>query len=207
MDRYGYNPDIYQAWDTGGNNLAVRLVQDGMKLQVCRPGFVDGRNAILAADVALTGGANQCEIWRGFVKRGLGFSADQGSSLNRFDGVESFDFPSACTAAQFGGFQKPIKPAPEVTTWEAGDVIPAKFSVTGDTSTMTIDTQPVDCGTLEPTGEAPIPLASPGSTDLTVTGNKFHLNWQTDEARAGSCRRLTVRIPAESDAVANFSFY
>ena len=79
--------------------------------------------------------------------------------------------------------------------------------MTGDTSTMTIDTQPVDCGTLEPTGEAPIPVASPGSTDLTVTGNKFHLNWQTDEAWAGSCRRLTVRIPAESDAVANFSFY
>ena len=37
-------------------------------------------NAILLADQALTGGDNQCVIWAGFAKRGLGFSANQGSS-------------------------------------------------------------------------------------------------------------------------------
>jgi hypothetical protein len=68
----GFNPDIYGAWNTGGNNLANQLIMDGMKLQPCSPGFVDGRNAILAADQALTGGANQCIIWKAFAKRGLG---------------------------------------------------------------------------------------------------------------------------------------
>ena len=72
----------------------VQLVIDGMKLQPCSPGFVDGRNAILQADQLLTNGANQCEIWRGFAKRGLGASASQGSSNDRTDGVSAFDLPA-----------------------------------------------------------------------------------------------------------------
>lgn len=206
VHKHGYNPNVYEGWATGGNNLAFRLVQEGMKFQVCRPGFVDGRDAILAADLALTGGANQCEIWRGFVKRGLGVNADQGLSSNRSDGVENFEFPAACLAANFGGFQKPVNAAPYLNTWDAGDVIPVKFNLTGDSASMLIDTQPIDCTTLEPTGEAPIEVAKPGSTDLKQKGNTFHLNWQTDASWIGSCRSLTIRIPAENDAVAYFHF-
>jgi hypothetical protein len=96
---YGFNPDLTGHWSTGGNNLAVQLVIDGMKLQPCRPGFVDGRNAILQADMVLTGGLNQCLIWRGFAKRGLGFSASQGLSTSTTDGVQAFDLPPACQVA------------------------------------------------------------------------------------------------------------
>jgi hypothetical protein len=71
---------------------------DGMKLQPCSPGFVTGRNAILQADELLTGGNNSCALWKGFAKRGLGFSAAQGSSNSVNDGVEAFDFPPACAA-------------------------------------------------------------------------------------------------------------
>lgn len=88
--KHGYTPDIYDAGGPRGNTLAVQLVMDGMKLQPCRPGFVSGRNAILQADVNLTGGANQCEIWRAFAKRGLGIGASEGSTLSVADGVESF---------------------------------------------------------------------------------------------------------------------
>ncbi|HEY9283054.1 MAG TPA: T9SS-dependent M36 family metallopeptidase [Pyrinomonadaceae bacterium] len=95
---HGYNPNVYDSWQTGGNNLAIQLVMDGMKLQPCRPGFVDGRDAILQADVQLTGGENECLIWQAFAKRGLGFSASQGSSLSRFDGRAAFDLPPACRA-------------------------------------------------------------------------------------------------------------
>jgi extracellular elastinolytic metalloproteinase len=76
IDDHGFNPDIYDDWTTGGNNLALQLVMDGMKLQPCFPGFVDGRDAILAADDLLTGdgsdfsGVNQCSIWSGFSVRG-----------------------------------------------------------------------------------------------------------------------------------------
>jgi hypothetical protein len=96
IGKHGFNPDIYADWTTGGNNLAIQLVMDGMKLQPCTPGFVDGRDAILQADQVLTGGANQCAIWHGFAKRGLGASADQGTTASRTDGTEAFDLPAAC---------------------------------------------------------------------------------------------------------------
>lgn len=43
--------------------------------QPCNPNMVEARDAILDADEALTGGANACEIWTGFAKRGLGENA------------------------------------------------------------------------------------------------------------------------------------
>ncbi len=92
VDAYGFDPDLYEG--TGGNNLAIQLVTDGLKLQPCSPGFVDARDAILAADVALTGGENECFLWTAFAKRGLGLSADQGSSSIIGDETEAFDLPS-----------------------------------------------------------------------------------------------------------------
>lgn len=77
-----------------GFDVAMWLVNDGMKMQPCRPGFVDGRNAILAADQARYGGANQCRIWQVFARRGLGFSASQGANTSATDGTEAYDLPS-----------------------------------------------------------------------------------------------------------------
>jgi hypothetical protein len=96
VDAHGFNPNIYDHWTTGGNNLATQLVIDGLKMQPCSPGFVDARDAILSADGVLTGGVNQCHIWRGFAKRGLGYSAVQGASSSRSDGVQAFDLPPDC---------------------------------------------------------------------------------------------------------------
>ena len=96
VEKHGFNPDVRGDWTTGGNNLANQLVMDGMKMQPCKPGFQDGRDAILAADVALTGGANQCEIWRAFARRGLGVDATQGSSASKTDGAQGFELPAGC---------------------------------------------------------------------------------------------------------------
>jgi len=94
INQYGFSSNIYTG--TAGNNKALSLITLAMKLQPCSPGFVDGRNAILAADMALYGGANQCLIWTAFAKRGLGFGATQGSSNSTQDGVQSFTLPAAC---------------------------------------------------------------------------------------------------------------
>jgi hypothetical protein len=96
VEAHGYNPNVYEPWNTGGNNLAIQLVTDGMKLQPCSPGFINGRDAILQADMNLTGGANQCLIWKAFAKRGLGYSASQGSNTSVTDGTEAFDIPASC---------------------------------------------------------------------------------------------------------------
>ncbi|MCB1036283.1 MAG: M36 family metallopeptidase, partial [Acidobacteria bacterium] len=205
VDRYGYDANIYDPYTEGGNNLAMQLVADGMKFQVCSPGFVDGRDGILAADAALTGGTNQCEIWRAFAKRGLGASADQGDSNDRTDGVEAFDLPASCTAAVFGGFESPVDDPPAVNRARAGSTIPLKFTLSGAGTSLLVDSQPVDCTTLIPTGEAPEPL---DTSRLQVRSrDRFHLNWRTDHRWEDTCRRVTIRIPAASDATAYFSFH
>ncbi|PIZ08056.1 MAG: hypothetical protein COY56_05830 [Flavobacteriaceae bacterium CG_4_10_14_0_8_um_filter_34_31] len=91
IDQYGFDPDIYNG--TGGNNISLSLVTEALKLQPCSPGFVSGRDAILAADIALYNGANQCIIWAAFAKRGLGFSATQGSTNSNADNIQAFDLP------------------------------------------------------------------------------------------------------------------
>ncbi|MBK7226958.1 MAG: M36 family metallopeptidase [Saprospiraceae bacterium] len=96
IDQYGYDPDLHNG--SGGNNMAMLLITEAMKLQPCSPGFVDGRNAILRADTILNGAANACMIWDCFARRGLGFSASQGSSGSRSDGVEAYDMPTVCAA-------------------------------------------------------------------------------------------------------------
>lgn len=60
---------------TDGKYLAMKLVIDSLSLQPCSPNMVQSRDAIIDADMALTGGANKCEIWTAFAKRGLGKSA------------------------------------------------------------------------------------------------------------------------------------
>ncbi|KNE72665.1 hypothetical protein AMAG_16424 [Allomyces macrogynus ATCC 38327] len=77
VDKYGCGP-IEQRNLGVGNALMLQLIMDGLKLQPCRPTFVDARNAILLADNNLTGGANQCLIWNGFAGRGLGIAAVPG---------------------------------------------------------------------------------------------------------------------------------
>ena len=90
-----------------GNSLIVQLVLDGMKLQPCRPSFFDARDAIIAADKALTGGENYCELWTGFAERGLGPDARVDGRTPWGGGVRTNDYsvPSVCQ----------IEPAPEPT--------------------------------------------------------------------------------------------
>ncbi len=88
IDQYGYDPDLING--TGGNNIAMALVIEGLKLQPCNPGFVDGRDAIIAADLAINGGANECTIKDAFARRGLGPNASQGGSGSTTDGSEDY---------------------------------------------------------------------------------------------------------------------
>lgn len=94
VEEYGFDNDLFEG--TGGNNIAVALAMEGMKLTSCSPGFVDARDGVLAADFLLYNGANQCLIWKAFAKRGLGENADQASNFDNADGTENFDRPIEC---------------------------------------------------------------------------------------------------------------
>ncbi|MBW0546819.1 hypothetical protein O181_086534 [Austropuccinia psidii MF-1] len=111
ISKHGYEPNLFPPTDqedpnkfykisdsTGkmvpkkGNTLFFQLVIDGMKLQPCRPGFFDARDAILQADSILTGGENHCEIWKGFSKRGLGPNASLKGNTPWGGGIRTDDF-------------------------------------------------------------------------------------------------------------------
>ena len=98
IDEYGFDSDLYNG--TAGNNIALQLVIDGLKLQPCNSGFVDARDAIIAAIEINTmipeedKGLVTCSVWNVFADRGLGINADQGSPFLRNDQVENFDAPA-----------------------------------------------------------------------------------------------------------------
>lgn len=92
INKYGYDADLYSG--TAGNNKALALVMEALKIQPANPSFLDGRDAILAADRLLNGGANQFEIWQAFARRGMGFSASDGGSANSTVVIEAFDLPA-----------------------------------------------------------------------------------------------------------------
>ncbi len=203
--KHGYNPNIYEPWTRGGNNLAIQLVVDGMKFQPCSPGFVDGRDAILAADRALTGGDNQCAIWRAFAKRGLGAGASQASSNNVLDGTAAFNLPTTC-GPQFDGFRGPVDGPPALNSRNAGANVPVRFVLTEnrglDEAGVALFTQQINCATKAPVGEI-----VPARGRLQHHRERYDFGFRTERDWEGTCRQLILRIQDVTDPVAWFQFH
>lgn len=173
IDTHGFDADLYppalpvNTWS--GNQLAHALVMEGLNLTPCSPGFVDGRNAILNADTALTGGENQCSIWAAFARRGLGFSASQGSPNSTNDGVAAFDIPLFCYRLDVAPASQDIcQGETAVYTVSVGEAFtpPVTMSATGNPTPSSVSFEP-----------NPV-TAVPHTTHLTITN--------TDTVAAGS---------------------
>ncbi|GAA4274878.1 M36 family metallopeptidase [Aquimarina gracilis] len=94
IDQEGFDPDFYNG--TGGNNIAMALVVEGLKNTANNPGFVSGRDGILQADQDLYGGQYSCLIWKAFAERGVGEGANEnnnGGSNGQTDQTVSFTNP------------------------------------------------------------------------------------------------------------------
>ncbi len=72
-----------------GNRRWIQDLFDAFLLMPTAPSMIDARNAILAADQARFGGANQPELWAAFARRGMGRNASQTNGSGRVRGVES----------------------------------------------------------------------------------------------------------------------
>ena len=121
----GWKSDLFdRSSPLAGNEAATQLVMDGLKLQPCSPTFVDGRDAILAADEATYGGAFQCYIWHAFARRGVGVNAIDGSGT--LGVTEEFSMPRECTPA--GCFVAPRFAGAQVVT-STGDATDCELTV------------------------------------------------------------------------------
>lgn len=183
VDEYGFDPDQYHG--TGGNNRAIQLVIDGMKLQACNPGFIDGRDAIIAADYFNYEGVDECLIWNVFARRGLGYNADQGSSQNRNDGRIGFEPLPECI--------KELKISKSVTPLiEAGDEITVTITVTNHKTEAVTDVVVKD---ELPTGLTYI--AGSTSNGVSVTPGAGDLTFDIGNMDSGES--LTFLYKAASD--------
>ncbi len=141
------NPNIYDAAGSGGNVMALKLVIEGEKLQPCSPGFLDARDAILAADSILYNNRHKCLIWNAFARRGMGFSAVQGSSDKTDDQKAAFDVPvlrlhTETLPAINDQFTTKITVSCECSLppngYQLRDTIPAGFTVGNTSPTATV---------------------------------------------------------------------
>ena len=209
IDKHGFNPNVYGDWDSGGNNRAIQYVVEGLKLQGCGPGLVVSSRAVIAAANAFTGGTpggvdglDTCTVWASFARRGLGFSAVQGTT-NRNDNEEAFDTRPECRR----GFLAPVATTyGTLNTVVAGDARPLRFTADGYRARDVLASQPysrlVDCATLKTVDASspfitprPLPVAaqSPGGSGLTVSGTGIYtFPWLTDAAWAGTCREFVL---------------
>ena len=202
IDKHGFNPNVYGEWNSGGNNRSLQYVIDGLKMQGCAPGLVVARGAIVAATEAL-GGEDTCTAWATFARRGLGFSAVQGTT-NRDDNTEAFDTDPDCLRGFFGG----IAPGPTLNTVNRGAAVDMVFDAGGNRGLDILASdspysRQVDCNTLrtETPGAQfitprplPVPAETPGNSRLSYdprTG-RYTFPWKTLQEWGGTCREFVL---------------
>jgi extracellular elastinolytic metalloproteinase len=218
IDKYGFNRDLYAAWNTGGNNRAFQYVVDGLKMQGCNPGLVAARDGILAGAAARNNGpADTCTVWATFARRGLGYSAVQGTT-NRNDNTEAFDTHPSCLR----GFQG-VAAGPAINEVRAGHPLPLRF--TADDGYRGLDlitknnpyTRQVDCVTkkTETPGQntitprpLPVPAVTAGGAPLSVDANGVYTYpWTTDAAWSSTCREFVMTTKTGVQHRAYFRFW
>ena len=212
IDKYGFNPNIYGAWNTGGNNRSIQYVMDGLKLQGCGPGLVVARAAIIAAADELSDGADTCTVWATFARRGLGYSAVQGTT-NRDDNSEAFDTHPDC----LDGFIDGIKEGPTLNTLIAGNTRGMTFTAKKGQGEDVLASPPysrqVDCitlATVDPESQfitpRPIPVKAemPAGESFTNFGVKYKFPWKTLPEWDGTCREFVL---TRSDGVQHRAYF
>ena len=77
-----------------GSRLTENLLTRAMELSPANPSYLDERNSILEADMAVRNGRDQDTIWRVFANRGMGFFA---GSVDGDDAAPAEDFSTPPT--------------------------------------------------------------------------------------------------------------
>lgn len=189
VDKYGFDANWKNT--NSGNGRAIQLVMDGMKLQPCAPGFQDGRDAIILADVINYNGADTCLISQVFARRGLGKNASQGLATSAVDGEENFEPIETCIK------ELKIKKTTSTPTIEAGTVASFQITVTnhkGEDVTNVTVTENL------PQGLTPVAASVSGGV---ISGNT--ITWDLGTMSQGQVK--TINYSAQSDLSGSVRLY
>ncbi len=187
-DKYGYDPSFSNR--NAGNNKAIQLVMDGMKLQPCSPGFVDGRNAILQADKLNYNGENQCLIWEVFARRGLGFYANQGNS--NLAGDEKEDFTTYPICANTTAITKTASPLVKAGAEINYTLKVSNLRASAISNVVITDHIPVGCTYIN--GSASL---TPSNIDATT------LTWNISKMDSVETRTITYKLKTDAGKFSN----
>ena len=152
-----------------GDRRWIQDYYDAMVMMPRAPTMIDARDAMLAADLARFGGANQDLLWQGFAMRGFGqFQSTNGTQDT--DPVPDFSSPQANNATVnffattgSGNHTQPVNAKIYVGDYEAratqiADTNPATVATPGDNATGNLDNTaqfaPTGPGSLIPNGPA-----------------------------------------------------
>lgn len=117
MNKHGFESNISTTSSTAGNIRAMKIVMNALKMTSCNPTFIDMRDAVMAANLALYGTEDKALLWEVFARRGLGYSAVAG-------GNAAFDTPTLL-----------VEKNVSVTTADIGDEITYTIQVTNNSET------------------------------------------------------------------------
>jgi extracellular elastinolytic metalloproteinase len=191
------NPNIYDATGGGGNTIAMRLVTHAMKLQPCNPGFINGRDAIIQADLLLYGGTYGCAIREAFRRRGMGQNASQGLNTSISDQTPDYTAWAVCNCTAVNITAQPVN----VTACVGGN---ATFTVTVSGTSPTFQWQVSTDGGVNFSDVAGATTASLTLTSVTLAMNNNRYKVIVTNSCSGNVTSteaiLTVTNPANITA-------
>jgi hypothetical protein len=111
----------------------------------------------------------------------------------------------------FTGFFQPVDNLPTLNTVNAGRAIPVKFSLGGDYGLNILapgypSSSVVTCGTTAEDAIEETVTAGNSSLSYDASTEQYTYVWKTDQAWAGTCRTLVVKLNDGTYHYANFKF-
>ncbi len=193
VDTYG--------WDTG-NQLALQLVTDALKLCPANPTFVEARDAILEADEILTGRANESDIWLAFAKRGMGYNASAPASNTTSGVVESYDLPPGVGPQPPTGVLKLSVTPPDRYSVLAGTNLPVYIRVL-DGIAVTNATV-----TAKMNGTVDVPLTNTGTPPDARPGDSIYTGNLSVPANATNITLfIEASAPGKTNSTLNVNYF
>jgi extracellular elastinolytic metalloproteinase len=102
VDKWGFDPNLYNANGGAGNQRAMLYVNEGLKNTACNPAFTQVRDGIIQAAMDINNGEDVCTVWAGFAGVGLGVDAVSGGA-NATTPTNGFNVPASCQGGGGGG--------------------------------------------------------------------------------------------------------
>ena len=163
VDRWGFDPNLYNAMGNAGNQRMMLYVNEGLKNTACNPAFTQVRDGIIDAAKVLHGGEDVCRLWTAFAAFGLGTDAVSGGS-NSTTPTNGFSVPAAC--------QVTTGPVTAITAPASGATVSGTITVTATAN--------------DPGGIVRVEFVVDGDLKGTATSSPYSITLDTKTLSEGS---------------------